>query len=346
MSTRIIRNQPFCWQEKKVLRLLQSSFEGMERAKMITLYTAITWMESDFNNREILYFTKGISTYSGLSKEWIPQGLRNLEKLGIVVISENRQKDGRHMGKTLAFTPENITEMPPKAVSRKAVNRRGVNRSPDTIEDSNDIEDSTDKEKNNVIGCPAAPDGQNPEAVILEGPQRNAAEESTKQQTPDVLVPDSLPSLSGSPAPDGKRKRRKDCPERTSEESKQIVEILGVYKKLNPLINFARPDYRNAAAALIGEFGFFRAMDMTLIAVSIQGKDIYTPQITNPVEMNNKLGALKVYFDKELPKLKQKREFEKSQQYLRDEIAARDERERQRQERLRQEKLRREEGTN
>ena len=79
MKTRNTRNQPFCWQEKKINRLLRKKFDGSKKSKMILLYQILTEIESDFNSREINWYTKTISTYSGLSKDFIPKGLEELD---------------------------------------------------------------------------------------------------------------------------------------------------------------------------------------------------------------------------------------------------------------------------
>lgn len=104
MNTRSTRNQPFCWQEKKVLRLLKEKFKGSKLAKLRNLYLTITQMDSDFNGKHINWYTKTISTYSGLSVKWIPTGLKVFENLNIVKINRNRDKHGRFQIGELIFT--------------------------------------------------------------------------------------------------------------------------------------------------------------------------------------------------------------------------------------------------
>jgi len=111
MSDRLTRSQPFCWQEKKILRLLRKEYSGAELSKLRCLYGTITEMDSDFNGREIKFYTKSINTYSGLSKEWIPKGLKILEELNIIKIFEMRI-NGKFQGKHIVFTPEKLEELP------------------------------------------------------------------------------------------------------------------------------------------------------------------------------------------------------------------------------------------
>ena len=111
IQKRTTRKQPFCWQEKKILRLLRDQFQKNELSKLRNLYCSITEIDSDFNSQPINYYTKTIATYSGLHKEWIPKGLKILENLNIIEIQETR-KDGRFHSKTIIFTPEKVRDMP------------------------------------------------------------------------------------------------------------------------------------------------------------------------------------------------------------------------------------------
>lgn len=129
---RLIRNQPFCWAEKKVLRLIKSKYKKSELVKMKYLYFVLTEIDNDFNGQNIKFYTKTISAYSGLSKDWIPKGLKQLEKLRIISILEEKEK-GKFKGKQLIFTPENI---PTKTVQGKTVNGDILNGKSEPLEQS------------------------------------------------------------------------------------------------------------------------------------------------------------------------------------------------------------------
>ena len=109
-NKRSTKNQPFCWQEKKILRLLRCQYEGKEHDKLRNLYLTLTEIYSDFNGKDIKYYTQTIIKYSSLSKEWIPKGLKIFENLKVIQLVEERNK-GKFKGKRLVFTPENIEEM-------------------------------------------------------------------------------------------------------------------------------------------------------------------------------------------------------------------------------------------
>lgn len=149
MSTRSTRNQPFCWQEKKVLRLLRKEFDKTELIKYRNLYLTITEIDSDFNGKEIKFYTKTISKYSGLSREWIPKALKVFEALGIIKIIETKE-NGKFTTKSLLFTPNNIIEIPPKTVIGKTVNGKTVVGDP-THKKIVYKEDSLLKEENTYI---------------------------------------------------------------------------------------------------------------------------------------------------------------------------------------------------
>lgn len=109
-NKRSAKEQSFCWQEKKVLRLFRCLYVGKELDRIRNLYLTLTEIYSDFNGQDIKYYTETIAKYSGLSKGWIPKGLKILEELKVIELVEERSK-GKFKGKKLIFTPENIEEM-------------------------------------------------------------------------------------------------------------------------------------------------------------------------------------------------------------------------------------------
>ena len=109
-NKRSTKEQSFCWQEKKVLRLFRCRYVGKELDRIRNLYLTLTEIYSDFNGQDIKYYTETIAKYSGLSKGWIPKGLKILEELKVIELVEERSK-GKFKGKKLIFTPENVEEM-------------------------------------------------------------------------------------------------------------------------------------------------------------------------------------------------------------------------------------------
>ena len=118
-NKRSTKEQSFCWQEKKVLRLFRCLYVGKELDRIRNLYLTLTEIYSDFNGQDIKYYTETIAKYSGLSKGWIPKGLKIFEQLKLIQLVEERSK-GKFKGKRLIFTPENI-EKEEKTDDKKTV---------------------------------------------------------------------------------------------------------------------------------------------------------------------------------------------------------------------------------
>lgn len=91
-KTRIKRGTPFAWQDKRHLRIIRENYKGADRRNLLLLFLTITWMESDFADKNITYFRNSIKTYSGLSKKAISDGLKKLEKIEVLKITQLRNK--------------------------------------------------------------------------------------------------------------------------------------------------------------------------------------------------------------------------------------------------------------
>ena len=139
-TKRSTKNQPFCWQEKKILRLLRCLYEGNEHDKLRNLYLTLTEIYSDFNGQDIKYYTQTIIKYSSLSKSWIPKGLKIFESLKVIQLVEER-KNGKYKGKKLIFTPENIEEIKNLPNNEKINDDNTVSEFLEPSEDSSYLED-------------------------------------------------------------------------------------------------------------------------------------------------------------------------------------------------------------
>ena len=110
-SMRSTRKQPFCWQEKKINRLIRKIYadDSAKKSKMLLLYQTLTEIDSDFNGKEISFFTKTISTYSWLSVRFIPSALEEFQDLKILKIIEKKDW-GKFAWKDLIFTPDEVID--------------------------------------------------------------------------------------------------------------------------------------------------------------------------------------------------------------------------------------------
>lgn len=78
----------------------------------------------------------------------------------------------------------------------------------------------------------------------------------------------------------------------------QINLLLKEFEIINPTINYGNITQRKSLQELLDKFGYDKLLATIKFAVSVQGKD-YTPTITTPIQLKNKLGDLMVYYKKE-----------------------------------------------
>jgi len=87
----------------------------------------------------------------------------------------------------------------------------------------------------------------------------------------------------------------------TADGIKQVFELF--YNSINPTISFGNKTQRKSAEDLIKKFGLEETIAMTQYAISIQGTK-YSPVITTPYQLKEKLGQLAIYKkQKETPKI-------------------------------------------
>lgn len=86
-------------------------------------------------------------------------------------------------------------------------------------------------------------------------------------------------------------------------DGKAINQVISVFYELNPAIPYNRNDYRKSASELIRRLGLDATLEIAKIAVqAAMSSDQYAPRITTPVQLQTKLGDLKVYIIKHLNK--------------------------------------------
>ena len=75
-----------------------------------------------------------------------------------------------------------------------------------------------------------------------------------------------------------------------------VKEIMDIFYKYNPTLNWGNRTYRKAAADLIKLGGLEATKELAAAAISIQGQP-YAPTITNPWELKEKAIKVKMFFD-------------------------------------------------
>ncbi len=84
----------------------------------------------------------------------------------------------------------------------------------------------------------------------------------------------------------------------TSEQGSQVQEIMNIFFKINPTLNWGNKTYRKSCLSLIKRFGFEDTKRMSAAACQVMGKQ-YAPTATNPYIFEQKIADFKIYFDKQ-----------------------------------------------
>jgi len=87
-------------------------------------------------------------------------------------------------------------------------------------------------------------------------------------------------------------------PEVADNSSKDIIRVLEVFSKLNPMINYGNKTYRKSITNLLEKIGVDKSISASEYALSIQG-DKYAPRISNPYQLETKFGDLVAYKQKQ-----------------------------------------------
>ncbi len=83
-----------------------------------------------------------------------------------------------------------------------------------------------------------------------------------------------------------------------SEMNSQVKEIMDIFYTFNPSLNFGNMTVRKAAERMIKKYGFEETKRMAAAIKEVQGRP-YAPVATTPYQMEQKLAAFKIYFDRE-----------------------------------------------
>lgn len=86
-----------------------------------------------------------------------------------------------------------------------------------------------------------------------------------------------------------------------TEQNTQIVELINIFKKIDPLINFGNKTYRKSALEVIQQYSFPVAIKVAEFALSIHGQP-YAPSVTNPYQLKMKWVQLSDFYKKKKSK--------------------------------------------
>lgn len=81
-----------------------------------------------------------------------------------------------------------------------------------------------------------------------------------------------------------------------SELSSQVKQLMDIFYKINPTLNWGNKTTRKASEDLIKKFGLEGTLKMAEQIVAVQGQK-FAPVCTTPYQMKEKLAQFKIYFD-------------------------------------------------
>jgi len=93
-----------------------------------------------------------------------------------------------------------------------------------------------------------------------------------------------------------KNDKKKSISEQSSQK-KEVNEILDIFYKTNPTLNWGNKTSRKSAADLIKRFGLEKTKQIATAAVLVQNEP-YAPVITTPYQLKENLTKLKSFYDR------------------------------------------------
>lgn len=151
LRVRVFRENPFCWQSKKILRLIQEKHAGQKLTSRLSVYTVLTEISSDYSTDE--YDTWGIKIMemAGVGYSTLRNILNEFEESGIIKRHQERTSKGTY-GKleiTLLepFVTDSQSQPNGKATGKPAVKPEAqlLQSIEDRIEDNKEINNRISK---------------------------------------------------------------------------------------------------------------------------------------------------------------------------------------------------------
>mgnify|MGYP001557949710 CR=1 FL=1 len=117
---------PFAYQQKAVLRFLQTKFTGKERHFALSVYDTITWIVSDFSNEHsgkiVHNWPRVVSTYSGIGKNTASKFIKKFKEFGIIEYEQEKNSINGRWNNWIMKIPATL---PREVLSRVAVQPAG-----------------------------------------------------------------------------------------------------------------------------------------------------------------------------------------------------------------------------
>lgn len=96
IKVRVFRENPFCWQSKEILRLIQKNYNGQKLTSRVAVYTVLTQVASDNSAEEYETWGVKIMEMAGVGYTTLRTIFNEFEKLKIIKRKQERTKKGTY----------------------------------------------------------------------------------------------------------------------------------------------------------------------------------------------------------------------------------------------------------
>lgn len=195
LKTRQFRENPFCWQEKKIFRFLKTKYEKKTLASRRSVYLALTEIDSDFGCNFIKNYTKTVSTYAGISRALTSKILKEFKTIGLIQLTILRDSKGHFTGRIVELlSGEKLlyiggeSPLSVKLTVGKMTHKKVITSLSENKEEDKNIQ-------NSEILCPTSLNSINSESFNNNQNKNSdySLEEERKKETPLVPQPPPLP---------------------------------------------------------------------------------------------------------------------------------------------------------
>ena len=112
-----------------------------------------------------------------------------------------------------------------------------------------------------------------------------------------MFMQQTVPQTSTTKETNTKETNTKEIGEETSPN--QINQVLDLFYKINPALNFGNTTERNAVQWVVDKWGIENSLRMVEYTISIQGQP-FAPVVTSPSEFKKKIARIKIFKDTQL----------------------------------------------
>lgn len=96
IKVRVFRGNPFCWQSKKILRMIQINYAGQKLTSRVAVYTVLTQVASDNSAEEYETWGVKIMEMAGVGYTTLRNIFNEFEGLKIIKRKQERTRKGTY----------------------------------------------------------------------------------------------------------------------------------------------------------------------------------------------------------------------------------------------------------